>query len=224
MISIVIPVYNEEARVGRTMDMVEAMEGAKEVIFVDGGSSDRTVEAIERRLPVIRGGGGRACQMNQGARVARGDILLFLHCDSELSPDAMTKLEHAFSDKRVGASSFSLAFDKRSAMMSIIAYLSNKRVDIFGIVFGDQGIGVRKDLFEEMGGFKEMPIMEDLELGTRLRRRTVVKRLRSRIVTSARRFEKGGTLRTMMMMHYLKILYFRGVSPERLRHMYKDIR
>jgi rSAM/selenodomain-associated transferase 2 len=224
MISIIIPVYNEEGQVGRTMEMLGSLEGDAEVIFVDGGSSDRTVEIVEGRYTIIRGRAGRACQMNEGAKHAKGDLVLFLHCDTILESDALLELERIFLDGKTGASSFSLRFDKRSPMLSLIAYLSNKRVDMFGVIFGDQGICVRRALFNDMGGFEEIPIMEDLEFGTRLRKRTIVRRTGKSIVTSARRFENGGALRTIMKMHYLKILYFRGVSPDRLKLMYKDVR
>ena len=222
-ISIIVPILNESKGIQKLTAMLEELEGEKEVIFVDGGSVDGTRELILPAYTVISSEPGRGKQMNKGAEHAGGDVLLFLHCDSVLEKGALKSVEEAMA---AGCKSgcFTMKFDSNKWLLLLIAYLSNLRVRLAGIVFGDQGMFIRKDIFMGMGGFADIPIMEDLEFSGRLRRSIKPKQLENVIVTSARRFEKNGVMRTIFFMHKMKILYWMGKNPEDLNRIYRNVR
>ncbi|HYF84628.1 MAG TPA: TIGR04283 family arsenosugar biosynthesis glycosyltransferase [Clostridia bacterium] len=221
--SIIIPILNESKSICKLVEMLKELKGDKEVIFVDGGSKDGTQELIPSNYIAISSDIGRGIQMNKGAEHATGDVLLFLHCDSILERNALKSVQEAIASG-FAAGCFTMKFDKKQWLLSIIAYLSNLRVKLFGIIFGDQGMFVRKDIFHSTGGFLYIPIMEDMEFSNRLRKAVKIKLLKNTIVTSARRFEKKGILRTILFMHRMKILYWLGKSPEELYQIYKDVR
>jgi len=222
-VSIIVPVLNEADNIYNLVDMLQRLEGDKEVIIVDGGSTDGTLQLIPDSFITVNSEKGRGRQLNKGAAAATGDIFLFLHCDSLLEADVLEKVQRVIESGCVGGC-FTMKFDRKNWLLSIIAYLSNLRVKIFGIIFGDQGMFVKKDVFQSLGGFADIPIMEDLEFSGRLRKAGKVKQLKERIVTSARRFEKGGIIRTMLFMHKMKIMYWMGKSPEELYLLYKNVR
>ncbi len=222
-VSIIVPVVNEAGNIRNLADMLQKLEGCGEIIFVDGGSTDNTLELIPSGCMTASSEKGRGKQMNIGAELASGDILLFLHCDSLLAGDALVNVQRAVEGGFAGGC-FTMKFDRKHWLLSVIAHLSNLRARLFGIIFGDQGLFIRRDIFQAMGGFAEIPIMEDLEFSLRLRKAGKTKQLRDTIVTSARRFEKGGILRTILLMHKMKIMYWMGKSPEELYRIYKNVR
>ena len=222
-ISIIIPVLNESNRILTLIEMLAEIEGDKEIIFADGGSEDDTLELIPSNCITVNSSRGRGQQMNKGAEHAAGDVLLFLHCDSILGKDAVRSIQTAIESGFSGGC-FTMKFDKRQWLLSIIAYLSNLRVNLLGIIFGDQGMFIRKEIFQSLGGFPDIPIMEDIEFSNKLRKSGRIKQLKNIIVTAARRFEKKGTLRTILFMHKMKILYWMGRSPEELYLRYKSVR
>ena len=192
------------------------------MILVDGGSDDATMQVAARfssvrLLPSPR---GRARQMNAGARAARGDILLFLHADTRLPEGALGAVSAALDDARVIGGRFDVCFDSPRSVLRMIAFFMNLRSRASGISTGDQAIFVRREVFETMGGYPDIPLMEDIELSRRLKRRGRLAALSSRVTTSARKWEREGALRTMALMWALRFLYMVGVSPARLHRWY----
>ncbi len=222
-LSVIIPVYNEEKVLPALLDSLRPLEGRAEVLFVDGGSTDRTAAMIPPSCRLIRSEKGRARQMNAGAAASTGDVLLFLHGDSVLPPDALAEIEHVMAAHRAGC--FGIAFRCRDVRMKCCQALSNLRVRVWDVAFGDQGIFLRRELFFELGGFPELPLMEDYQLSLDLRARGVrFAMTRSRIVTSPRRFLQGGPLRVMARMWRLRAMYRKGADIDAIAALYKDIR
>lgn len=224
MISIIIPIYNEEKNIKRIQDNLSKLKGEFEVIFCDGGSKDDTVSLIEKKYTVLRSPKGRANQMNYGSNYAKGDILFFLHCDSIIEDDVILKIQETV-NKGYKVGCLKLKFDEDIIWMKICGYMSNLRVKIRKIAFGDQGIFIEKKVFEEMGKMPVLPIMEDFEFSIRLKRKKhYIKQIDSQIITSARRFTDKGIFKTMYQMQKLQIQYLCGRDIEKINKEYRDIR
>ena len=163
---------------------------------------------------------GRARQMNAGARVARGAILVFLHADTRLPPGALEAIDGALGDASVVGGRFDVTFDSPLTVMRMVAALMNARSRLTRIATGDQTIFVRREVFHDLGGFPEIPLMEDVEFSKRLKRRGRLAALPIRVTTSARKWEREGPLRTIALMWLLRLLYFAGASPARLHRWY----
>ncbi len=206
--------------------MAQQLVGEKEVRIVDGGSTDGTVALAKKYgdVIVIAGAKGRANQMNIGAKEASGDVLLFLHCDSMLRPDSLLAIERAFKDKSIVGGCFTLEMDDSQIIFKLICLGSNIRARLSKVFFGDQGIFVKRSVFNELGGFPSIDIMEDWEFSKTLNKKGKVVQLPEKIITSARRFKKSGALKTCLFMHKLKIQYFLGKTPAELKKKYYDVR
>jgi len=217
-ISVVVPVLDEAPRIVACLEALQGLRAAgHEVIVVDGGSRDASAElAAPLADRVLRAPRGRALQMNAGARAARGAMLLFLHADTRLPPEAARAV---FARGDWGR--FDVAIEGRHALLPVIAWMMNLRSRLTGIATGDQAIFVRRALFERLGGYAEIPLMEDVELSRRLRRVSPPACLRLRAVTSGRRWEKRGVLRTIVLMWRLRLAYFLGADPRRLAERYR---
>ena len=224
MVSIIIPIYNEEKNIRKLQDNLSKLKGNFEVIFCDGGSSDNTVNLIEDCYIVLNSPKGRANQMNYGSKFAKGDILFFLHCDSIIEEDVIIKIQEEVNRGcKVGC--LKLKFDNEIIWMQICAFMSNLRVKLRKIAFGDQGIFMKKELFEEIGGMPNLPIMEDLELSLRLKKQKYYfNQIDSEIVTSARRFLDKGIFKTMFKMQKLQLQYLCGRDINKINKEYMDIR
>lgn len=223
-LSVIVPVLNEEGVLATTLNSARA-PGVLEVIVVDGGSTDATVDVARSLADVVRVGvRGRAAQMNDGATVARGDVLLFLHADTLLPAGFDAALQRALADPRVVGGRFDLRLEPSSFLLWLTGELINRRSRLTRIATGDQAIFVRRAVFEEMGGFPAMPLMEDVAFTTALKRRGRITCLRERVVTSSRRWVRNGVVRTVLLMWSLRLLYFLGVPPERLARLYRDAR
>ena len=223
-VSIIIPVLNEERVILQTLESVACL-GPDEIIVVDGGSTDGTRELIEaKRIPVVAAGRGRARQMNEGAKRAQGEVLLFLHADTELPPSALEDVRGALMDPRYVGGRFDIALDGNRLMFKVIAALISLRSRLSRVATGDQAIFVRADVFRDLGGFPDIPLMEDIALSRALKKKGKIACLRSRVVTSARRWESKGIFSTILNMWWLKLLYLGGVSPDRLKRFYGDLR
>jgi len=224
LVSIIVPVYNEENNIEGIIGGLQSLEGDKEIIVVDGGSQDRTFEKARRLARTLRAEKGRANQMNQGARAAAGDIFWFVHADSKLDEDSISHIEAAVGQGYVGGG-FSLYFyDYDTRFLRYISKTSNRRPLLTGLFYGDQGIFVKKDAFFEAGGFPDMELMEDFKFSRLIRKTGRMKLLEKGIGTSARRYINGGQIRTHLLMHRIRIMYLLGVSPSRLNKIYGESR
>lgn len=222
-VSIVIPIINEAGMIQACMENLRALEGEFDVLFVDGGSTDGTLDIIGSSYPLISCAKGRAKQMNEGASHTSGDVLLFLHCDSLLPKDAIKQIRVVL-EEGYSFGCFRIAFDTRSFWMKCCAFLSNMRVRWRRIAFGDQGIFMTRLLFESIGGFPELPIMEDYQLSLMLRGKVPLGQARGPLLTSGRRFEDGGVLRTIWLMQCLQHRFRRGDDIHLISRLYQDIR
>lgn len=218
-LSFVIPVLNEEVRVGPLLALLQRDFPGAQRIVVDGGSADGTVvAAMPGATQLLLGEAGRAAQMNLGARAASGDYLLFLHADS-CPCFAAAELERALGEAP-GWGFFSLRLDGHQAVFRLLERAISWRSRYSGIGTGDQMLFLRRDLFLDCGGFAPIPLMEDVELCTRLRRSAAPLVPELAVETSSRRWEQRGVLRTVLQMWGLRLAYALGVAPQRLWQIY----
>lgn len=220
-VSIIIPALNESAHIARTLATIED-PSRSEVILVDGGSRDETPDLAESwGAKLLVSQEGRAKQMNTGAAEAQGSILLFLHADTRLPKGFDDQILLALTSPGIAAGAFRLRFDGRpSPLLRVIEWTANWRSQYLQMPFGDQGIFLPKDLFVETGGFKEIPIMEDVELIRRLKRKGRIFIVPSPVVTSSRRYEASGILKRMLINKAARMGYYMGVSPWRIVRWY----
>lgn len=229
MVSVIVPVYNEEKTIEDTINSLISLEGNKEIIIVDGGSSDKTFEIAANHIDrnkynIIKSEKGRANQMNSGVKASNGSVLWFLHSDSRIEKDSILDIKKAVSDGADGGC-FSLYFhDYYNIKLRFISWSSNLRAKYLKLIFGDQGMFMTRDLFNKVGGFQNIPIMEDWEMSKAMYKNGNIKVLKTRIGTSARRFVSGGEIKTLMSMHKIKSMHIRGVDPDEIVKKYKDIR
>ena len=221
-----MPVLNEEASLETYLRLLaRPCKGHDcELLIVDGGSTDATVSIAECYGHVICSPKGRAKQMNTGASVAQGDVLLFLHADTQLPDDAFVAIEQALLATQVVGGAFHLSFDRTSWLYRLNAFSTNLRSRLSTIFTGDQTYFIRAESFRAVGGYPDIALMEDLEIIKKLRAIGKVVLLPQHITTSARRHEKLGLLRSVTFMWYMRMLYRFGVSPAQLQRMYLDIR
>ena len=223
-ISVIVPALDEEAQIAATLASARA-PAVCEVIVVDGGSSDATAEVARQHANrVLVAPRGRAVQMNAAAVLARGEVLLFLHADTRLPVGFDTAVLTALSDPAMVGGRFDVRLVPGTPLLALVGALMNLRSRLSRIATGDQAIFVRRTVFESLGGFEPIPLMEDVSFSRALKRRGRVACLRSTVETSSRRWLEDGPLRTVLLMWWLRLLYFCGVSPHRLRRRYADTR
>ena len=224
MISVIIPVLNEEKLIGKTLENLRRMEGEFEVLVIDGGSTDKTVAIAKKYAPVIASKKGRAVQMNTGAGRARGSILFFLHADALPDKESFLEIEEIMRDPGVVGGALRYALLEKSLLYRSHVFWSNLRARLTGIYPGDHGIFVGRAFFDRVGGYPQIPIMEDVALCKRLKKSGRLVQASSRITSSSRRFKQRGFARTVLQMWTLRLLYFLGASPEGLAKRYGDAR
>ncbi len=225
MVSIIIPTLNEEVALPITLTQLTAEPGEYEVIGVDGGSRDRTISilAAEPRVTVVTAPRGRASQMNAGAKYARGEWLLFLHADTLLPPGALIQLNGLEGDRSVQAGGFLHKFSGDDWRLGVISCLDNFRCRRSRIIYGDQAMFVRRALFEQLGGFPDHPILEDVAFCEKLVRLTTPVLLSPPVVTDSRKFVQMGIWRSLVRV-LLIILHVEYRLPFLPRVFFKDIR
>ena len=223
-LSVIIPVLNEERTIAVAVENLARVEPC-EIIVVDGGSTDRTAEVVrDGPARLVVAARGRAAQMNQGAQHAAGDVLLFLHADTRLPATAGADVEGSMADPGCVGGRFDIRLDSPRPLLRLVGHMISLRSRLTRVATGDQAIFVRRTVFESLGGFPEMPIMEDVAFCRALKRQGRIACLRSRVVSSARRWEQNGPVRTILLMWALKLLYLAGVSPARLKRLYSEAR
>ena len=225
MISVIVPAYNEEHALPATLRSLFAQPGDYEVLVVDGGSTDRTCETVqaEPRARLLTAPKGRAMQMNAGAREASGEWLLFLHADTFLPDGALVRLNRMEGDANVQAGGFLHQFSGRDWRLRLISFLDNFRCVRSRIIYGDQAMFVRRALFEQLGGFPNQPILEDVAFCERLIRVTEPVLLRPPVVTDSRKFVKMGIWRSFARV-LLIILHAQFRLPVLPRVFFQDVR
>lgn len=225
-ISIVVPVLNEAPGIVQFLQPLQAWRSAgHEVVLVDGGSRDRTRELAAPFVNrLLTSAPGRASQMNAGARASRGTLLVFLHADTTLPATAPELLARYLSPAWQRWGRFDVRLSGAHPLFRVVEAMMNLRSRVTGIATGDQAMFVSRALFEDLGGFAPIPLMEDIELSGRLRRRAAPECLRAKVTTSSRRWEQEGVLRTILRMWWLRWQYFRGVDPALLAARYRAVR
>lgn len=223
-LSIIIPTLNEAAVIGPTLEAVSRLTTTPEILIVDGGSQDATVEiAHSLGIRVLRTTRGRGVQLHAGAAATQGDALWFLHADTCPPPDAAERLQEALNDPATAGGNFTLCFDgqTRSARLLTRVYPHFRKL---GLSYGDSGIFCRRSAYDAAGGFRPFPIFEDLDLIKRLKREGRFIHLACTITTSSRRFEGRSFTWTFARWTVLQILYWLRVSPHALGRAYAPIR
>ena len=221
-VSVIVPALNEEPLIERALLSVVNQQAQPEVVVVDGGSRDNTVGLARNYARVITERRGRGRQMNLGAQHSSGDVLVFLHADTELKPGYFEEISKALEDPSVVGGCAPLTFDSFHSVLWLYSRFTMMKFWLFH--YGDGAVFVRRRVFEDLQGFREMPIMEDLDFLRRLRRvgRTVL--LRTPVVTSARRFRKGGMVRNQARNMFIVSSFYLGVPPSQLARWYPDVR
>ncbi|MBI1765151.1 MAG: TIGR04283 family arsenosugar biosynthesis glycosyltransferase [Acidobacteria bacterium] len=222
-LSIIIPTLNEAAIIRAAAAALAPWRDQIEIIIVDGGSTDETVARAQGcGLSVLTAPRGRGTQMNAGAQVARGDILLFLHADTRLPDEAPALIATALADPAVNGGHFSLQFDGGTRAAQWLTWLY-PCLRLGGMCYGDSAIFARRAVFERLGGYRDMPLFEDVDLFKRLKRAGRFVHLPARATTSSRRFE-GRFARTFALWSCLQVLYWLGAPPQRLAQLYRVAR
>lgn len=218
-LSVIIPTLDEAEALRATLAAAVAI--ADEVIVSDGGSSDGTVELAKRSgARVVNGAAGRGSQLNRGAAAAAGDVLLFLHADTLPAPDTRTQIEAALAAGWSGGGS-RIRFDVAGPLLRFGAGWINRRTALLRLPLGDQAQFFTRTAFDELGGFRDWPILEDLDLMRRFQRRYAVAILAGPVTTSSRRFRHGGAARTVARNWTIWLLFLCGVRPQRLARLYR---
>ncbi|HEB57000.1 MAG TPA: glycosyltransferase [Gammaproteobacteria bacterium] len=220
-LSMIIPVLNEAAGITQYLSLLQGYRNVgHEIILVDGGSRDATLLQAQGRVDkIVQSGRGRARQMNAGAEQAQGEVLLFLHADTWLPEKADMLIREALEGGRVWGR-FDVRLSGRAWPLRVIENLMNWRSRLTGIATGDQAMFILREAFVHLGGFADIPLMEDLELSRRLKKISPPCCLHARVITSSRRWETQGILRTVLLMWSLRLAWFLGVPAARLQRIY----
>lgn len=221
-LSVIVPMLNEASSLPRLLGQLLPLQVAgHQVLLVDGGSDDGSPQlARQAGLTVIESPRGRARQMNAGAALANNEVLLFLHADTRLPAEADQLVTSALQNSQQVWGRFDVQIDGRPWMLRVVAFMINLRSRLSGIATGDQAMFVRRDVFERLARFADLPLMEDVELSRRLRQVSRPLCLRQRVMTSGRRWETRGVWKTIFLMWRLRYAYWRGVPASELAKAY----
>ena len=232
MISIIIPTYNEGMAIEKTLAQIKTIScrEEKEIIVADGGSTDNTAEIASRYAKVLHSKKGKSNQLNDGAKHAKGKILFFVHADMFVPEGALEAICNQLQEGFDGGG-FANEFDAHNKKIKLIGTILNFRLlnkkeqSDRGIFYGDNGIFVKKEVFKKLGGFKEIPIMEDYDFSVRMKKQFKVKQIKfPKLILSARRHVEAGFIKTRILWILIREFYKWGVSPFRLAKWYVDVR
>lgn len=224
MISIIIPFYNEEKILLENLAYFQELSRLSELIFVDGGSVDKSREIAGSCARVLIAERGRARQMNYGASLARSEILLFLHADTILPREALAAIERKVNWEIFLGGCLTQRISSNHFIYRLIEWQGNLRARLTKEFYGDQGIFVKREEFARIGGFPEAPIMEDVIFSRRLRKRGKTIVLPDKLIVSARRWEKKGIARTAFLYSLISILFFLKLPLDKIKRLYDDLR
>jgi len=221
-ISIVIPVLNEAEALRRHLPLLQDFRAqGHELIVVEGGQETVAEEEFAHWADQwLRSAPGRATQMNTGAVKASGEVLLFLHIDTQLPAEGLTPVAKAFEQLRHVWGRYDVRLSGDKAVFRVIEFMINLRSRVSGVATGDQTLFMRRSVFEQIGGFPDVPLMEDVAISKLLRAKAPPVCLREKVTTSSRRWEKHGVTKTVWLMWKIRLLYFFGVAPAKLRDLY----
>jgi rSAM/selenodomain-associated transferase 2 len=219
-LSIVVPVYNEADQVDKLIRRLRLLNDGlvADIIIVDGGSTDDTAERLSQQFNVIQSDKGRANQMNAGAKVATGIWVMFVHADTDIGPSHIAAAVSHGALHKWGR--FDVRLSAKGFSFRVIEAFINWRSRLTKVATGDQCIFVRKSVFDQLNGFTDMPLMEDVDLSKRLKKLGKPACLEKTVVTSSRRWEENGVVPTVLLMWKLRYLFWRGVSAEKLAKLY----
>ena len=222
-ITIIIPTYNEEEKLPHLLGQLKEQSAQDmDVFIVDGGSTDQTISiAVQYGINVIESGKGRARQMNAAARLAQTEYLWFMHADTRLLSPVHAYLDEIKSSNSIWGR-FEVKFDDDRVIFRMIAFMMNKRSALTSIATGDQAIFIKKNYYEESGGFEEIPLMEDIDISKKLKKTSSLYASELKLQTSARRWKVNGVLRTIILMWIIRFYYFLGVPAAKLAVMYDN--
>lgn len=224
MIGIVIPIYNEEKILEAKAYFFDKLSTQSELIFADGGSADRTVELASKYAKVLRCEKGRASQMNCGAECVRNNVLLFLHADNCVSEEALGNIQNKMRNTGVVGGCLTQRIDKKGLLYRFVEAQGNIRARCSRIFYGDQGIFVRKEVFNRLGGFPDVPIFEDVFFSEKLKTQGKTAILSDKIIVSARRWEKRGVVRATIMFNLILLMFKMGYPLGKIKMLYEDLR
>jgi len=223
-IGMIIPVYDEAKNLSQTLDCIKNLD-VDELLFSDGGSTDETCSLLKsKNITYVQGALGRGQQMNLASRYCKSDILIFIHADTAISSSDIELVKKAMQDKSIVGGRFDIRLSGKGFAFRVIEFMINIRSRMTGISTGDQCQFVRRSVFEKMGGFPEQGLMEDVAFSKQLKRHGKIACLKNKVVTSSRRWEKHGIIKTVILMWKLRFLYWLGKSPEKLAEMYRNAR
>lgn len=224
MLSIVVPFFNEEKILRARAGLFKELAKHSELLFVDGESSDRSAAAAGECGTVLSGRKGRAAQMNCGAASARNNILLFLHADNMVEPHTLAAIEKKMQGAGIVGGCLTQAIEKKGIIYRLIEGQGNLRAKASRVFYGDQGIFVRKDIFFQLGGFPDVPVMEDILFTKKMRQYGSTAVLPEQIFVSGRRWEQGGILKTALLYNLMLLLFWLKCPLSRIRRLYEDLR
>ena len=219
-VSVITPTLDEADRITGHVEHLLDLDRDLEVIVADGGSLDGTVDRVPSPARVVGSGRGRGVQMNAGAAEAAGEILWFVHADCRPHAESIPALRTALADPSVVGGAFEYGLDEPGTFFRLVEFLSNRKNRLLRTIYGDMGIFVRRDVFRRMGGYREIPLMEDMDFGLRLRREGRIVILPRRIATSARRWREEGVVWNTVRNWVLQAAWLMGADPKRLARWY----
>jgi len=224
-VAVVIPILNEATSLMENGKQFQFLANCYDVMFCDGGSEDETCSLLQKyNLDYCHSPRGRALQMNTGAKFSKADIIVFIHADTSLSSSHIQAIQDVMSRESIVGGRFDIRLSGQSLAFRIIEFMINLRSRITGISTGDQCQFVRRSVFEEIGGFPEQALMEDVAFSKRLKEYGEIACLNNKVITSSRRWEKHGIVKTVLLMWKLRFLYWLGTSPEKLAEIYRNVR